>query len=100
MKAVVLLSGGIDSATTLYYARSKGYKAYCVTFDYGQRHKKEINSARRLARLSGSQWKLVKIDLPWKGSSLLDKKTKLPKGRVDRKDIPTTYVPGRNIIFL
>lgn len=100
MKAVVLLSGGIDSATTLYYARAEGYKVFCLTFDYGQRHKKEINSARRLARLSGSNFRLLKITLPWKGSSLLDKNVRLPKGRTSRSTIPNTYVPGRNIIFL
>lgn len=100
MRAVVLLSGGVDSATTLFYARARGYRVFCLTFDYGQRHKKEIDSARRLARVSGSDFKLLKITLPWRGSSLLDKKMRLPKGRVGRSSIPNTYVPGRNIIFL
>ena len=100
MKAIVLLSGGIDSATTLYCARARGYKAFCLTFDYGQRHKRELRAARILARQSASTWRLLKISLPWKGSSLLDKSMKLPKAAVGRKNIPTTYVPGRNIIFL
>jgi len=100
MKAVVLLSGGLDSATTLYYAKAKGYKTSCLTFDYGQRHRKEVFSARRLAHSSGSEWRLLKIKLPWKGSSLLDKEIKLPEGRQTRSSIPSTYVPARNIIFL
>jgi 7-cyano-7-deazaguanine synthase len=99
-KAVVLLSGGIDSATTLYYARSKGYKTHCLTFDYGQRHKKEIRYAKQIARLTASGWRLIKIHLPWKGSALLDRKINLPKSSRKKSSIPSTYVPGRNIIFL
>ena len=100
MKAVVLLSGGIDSAATLYYAKAKGYKCVCLSFDYGQRHRKEIRSARAIAAKSGSGWTLLKISLPWKGSALLDKSSCLPAARIKRRDIPPTYVPGRNIIFL
>lgn len=100
MKAVVLLSGGIDSATTLYYAKDKGYRTLCLSFDYGQRHKRELDSAKALARRSGSSLRLVKLSLPWKGSSLLDKGMKLPMARGKRRSIPSTYVPGRNIIFL
>lgn len=106
-KAVVLLSGGLDSATTLYYAKSKGYKCHCLIFEYGQRHKKEVKSAKAVARQAGCKSQVVKINLPWKGSSLLDKKLELPKDyelRVMdyglRKAIPSTYVPARNIIFL
>lgn len=99
-KGVVLLSGGIDSATTLYYARSRGYKVFCLTFDYGQRHGKEIRFAKSLAKGAHSSWRLVKIRLPWKGSSLLDKRIRLPEGSSPRRGIPNTYVPGRNIIFL
>ncbi len=97
-KAVVLLSGGLDSATTFYYALSKGYDIFCLSFDYGQRHKKELNCARYLASLNNSKWQLVRISFPWKGSSLLDKRIKLPQS--GKKDIPNTYVPSRNIIFL
>jgi len=100
MKAVVLLSGGIDSATTLYYAKNRGYERLCLTFDYGQRHRKEIDFAKALARASNSRIELIKISLPWKGSSLIDRGIKLPKGKERRSDIPSTYVPGRNIIFL
>lgn len=103
-KAVVLLSGGLDSAVTLYIAGKKGYRCNCLIFDYGQRHKKEIEKAKNLARLSGSEFEVVKLTLPWKGSSLVDKKIKLPTGRTVReiktKGIPSTYVPARNTVFL
>ncbi len=102
-KAIVLLSGGLDSATTLYYAKSKGYDCRCLIFDYGQRHKKEIQSAKKIAKASGSDYKVIKIALPWKGSSLLDKKLGIPEKRDLRRmknTIPNTYVPARNTIFL
>lgn len=101
MKAVVLLSGGLDSAATLYLARKQGYKCFCLIFDYGQRHKKEIESARKIARRARCACRILKINLPWKGSALLDKKIKLPvNGYRLPVTIPSTYVPGRNIIFL
>ncbi len=101
MKAVVLLSGGLDSATTLYYARSKGYACHCVIFDYGQRHRREIRSAIAVAKKARCAYSLVKINLPWKGSALLDKNISLPKNKsLTRAGIPATYVPARNIIFL
>ncbi len=100
-KAVVLLSGGLDSATTLYYAKAKGYQVHALLFDYGQRHKKELHCAVKIARAAKCPYKIVKIGLPWKGSALLDKKMKVPyHRRLDAKDIPPTYVPARNIIFL
>lgn len=100
-KAVVLLSGGLDSATTLFYAKAKGYKVFCLIFDYSQRHKKEILQAVKLAKVSRSGYKVVKISLPWGGSALLDKKISLPKNRRNiPKAIPVTYVPARNTIFL
>ncbi len=99
-KAIVLLSGGLDSTTLLYLAREKGYKCSCLIFDYAQRHRKEIFSAVRIAKKTKSDYKIVKISLPWKGSSLLDKTRKLPKGSLRKKDIPSTYVSARNIIFL
>ena len=118
-KAVVLLSGGLDSATTLYYAKDKGFQCFCLIFDYGQRHRKEIESARRIAHSARCKWQMVKIALPWKGSSLLDRRLKIPEpknretpacrhaclpdggqaGKTENR-IPLTYVPGRNIIFL
>ena len=100
-KAIVLLSGGLDSATCLYYAKSKGFKPFALIFDYGQRHNREINNAKRLAKKMKCDYKLVKISLPWKGSSLLDKTKKIPENaKIDPKSIPSTYVPARNIIFV
>ena len=97
-RAIVLLSGGLDSATTLYFVRQRGYKANCLIFDYSQRHKKEITSAVKIAKKAGCEYKVIKISLPWKGSALLDKKIKVPKNA--RAGIPVTYVPARNTIFL
>ncbi len=99
-KAVVLFSGGLDSTTLLYDARSKGYEVYALVFDYGQRHCKEIAIARRIAKAAKIPVKVVKISMPWKGSSLLDKKLKIPQEGVQKGVIPSTYVPARNIIFL
>lgn len=100
-KAVVLLSGGLDSATVLYLAKKKGFKCLCLNFDYGQRHKKEILSAKRIAHRANCSLKIVKFSLPWGGSALLTKKTALPQDYFTRhKKIPSTYVQARNIIFL
>jgi len=98
-KAIIILSGGLDSATVLFIAKRAGYKTFCLTFNYGQRHKKEILYAEHLARLTASPHKILKIRLPWKGSSLLDKNRPLPQNGIFGK-IPTTYVPGRNTIFI
>lgn len=97
-QAVVLLSGGLDSAVALYYAISKGFNCSCLIFDYGQRHKREIRSARNIARSIRCPSRVIKIHMPWHGSSLLNKKLDIPKRR--QKKIPSTYVPARNIIFL
>jgi 7-cyano-7-deazaguanine synthase len=105
-QAVVLLSGGLDSAVTLYFAKAQGFKCFCLIFDYGQRHKKEIESAKKIARQANCRFQIVKINLSSKGSSLLDKKITVPSKRANGQtgkranDIPSTYVPGRNIIFL
>jgi len=97
-KAVVLLSGGLDSATTLFYVKKRGCKAYCLIFDYGQRHKKEIGSAKKIAKKAKCEYKVIKIKLPWKGSALLDKNIFIPK--LTKAKVPVTYVPARNTIFL
>lgn len=103
-QAVVLLSGGLDSVTTLYLATSEGFRCSCLIFDYGQRHRKEIESAKRIAQSAGCKSQIVKITLPWKGSSLLDKKISISqqanRQTGKRRSIPLTYVPARNIIFL
>ncbi|MEW6102065.1 MAG: 7-cyano-7-deazaguanine synthase QueC [Candidatus Omnitrophota bacterium] len=97
-KAVVLLSGGLDSATTLFFAKSRGYECFCLAFNYGQRHDKEINAAKKIAESAKAKYRVLKISLPWKGSALLDNKIAIPKE--PGKGIPSTYVPARNIIFL
>jgi len=103
-KAVVLLSGGLDSAATLYFAKKRKFDCFCLIFDYGQRHHREIESAKRIAFGAGCRTQIIKINFPWKGSALLDGKIKIPLGRSHKSEviskIPATYVPGRNIIFL
>jgi len=100
-RAVVLLSGGLDSATTLYAAKEKGYECSCITFDYGQRHRREIASAKKIAKLSGCDIHVQKIAFPWKGSSLLDESKRIRETHHTQKGvIPLTYVSGRNIVFL
>ncbi len=96
-KAVVLLSGGIDSTTCLRIAKTEGFTPYCLIFDYGQRHRREIASAKKIARKERAKYQVCKISLPWRGSSLLDLRLKVPK---HSRGIPSTYVPGRNTIFL
>ena len=101
-KAVVLLSGGLDSSTVLFVAKKK-YKCHCLIFNYGQKHRREITSARKIADVAGCDYRVVKIFFPWKGSSLIDKSKKIPSAAADvkiGKNIPSTYVPGRNTIFL
>ena len=100
--AVVLLSGGMDSAVTLYMAQ-KEYKYVChvLIFNYGQKASKEMDFARLLVEKTGSVFHKVNISLPWKGSSLIDDKIEVPKNIIDNgSGIPSTYVPARNILFL
>ncbi len=103
-KAICLLSGGLDSTTTLFLAEQKGFRVSCLIFDYGQRHEKEIKTAQKIARRAKCPYVVVKIQLPWKGSALLDKKISLPQkrslARIGAPEIPATYVPARNIIFM
>jgi len=103
-KAVLLLSGGLDSATTLAIAKDEGFAVYALTFRYGQRHDGEIEAARRVAAALGvAHHALAAIDLRLFGGSALTADIAVPKDRdlatVDR-DIPVTYVPARNTIFL
>ena len=103
-KAVVLLSGGLDSTTTLAIARQQGYVCYALTFRYGQRHAHEIEAARRIAdAASVAEHAIVTFDLHRFGGSALTDDIAVPKGRsMDEMgaNIPVTYVPARNTIFL
>jgi 7-cyano-7-deazaguanine synthase len=103
-KAVILLSGGLDSATAAAVARSEGHDLYALSFDYGQRHSKELVCAAKVAQSLGViEHRVVKIDLrAWGGSALTDD-IDVPLGRNSDEiasDIPVTYVPARNLIFL
>lgn len=99
---MVLLSGGLDSATALYLAKSKGYQVTAFSFDYGQRHNVELELAKKLAaKAEVSDHKIIELKLSsWGGSSLTDISMELEEGNVDRNDIPVTYVPARNMVFL
>lgn len=103
-KAVCLLSGGLDSATCLAVARRQGFACYALTFDYGQRHRQEIEAARRVAAaLGAADHRLLRIDLAAFGGSALTANLPVPKGRAPADmaaEIPITYVPARNTIFL
>lgn len=103
-KAVVLLSGGLDSSTCLYWAKAKGYACEGLSVLYGQRHAKELDSARRVAKAAGVPWRSVKLELPWLGvSSLVDSKAKLPDlplTKIGSGGVPSTYVPARNTVLL
>jgi len=99
-KGVILLSGGIDSAVTLYLAKKKGYELTALIFDYNQRHRKEIGYAEEIAKLNKIRSRIVKLNLGWAKSSLTDKLIQLPLNRNVKSKVPSTYVSGRNIIFL
>ena len=102
--AVVLLSGGLDSATTLAIARSRSYETYALSFDYGQRHQRELESAKRIAKSLGSkEHRIIKIDNQIFAGSALTDDVDVPKSRSEKEigsGIPPTYVPARNTIFL
>jgi 7-cyano-7-deazaguanine synthase len=103
-RAVVLLSGGLDSTTVLAIARRQGYVTYALSFDYGQNHKVELQSATRIAELLGAQKHVIaKVDLRTFGGSALTTDQPVPKNRAAEAmahGIPTTYVPARNTVFL
>jgi 7-cyano-7-deazaguanine synthase len=102
--AVVLLSGGLDSATTLAVARDRGFVCHALSFDYGQRHRFELDAARRVAQaLGAAAHRIVRLDLSAAGGfgrSALTDEIRVPKDRPETGEIPVTYVPGRNTIFL
>ena len=103
-RAVVLLSGGLDSATALAVAREEGYECFALSFDYGQRHARELESAQQIAASLGAARHLtLRLDLRAVGGSALTDDIKVPKGRSHEAigaGIPVTYVPARNTIFL
>jgi len=103
-RAVVLLSGGLDSTTVLAIAQAEGYRCFALSFDYGQRHEVELDAARRVAAAANVERHVIaKIDLREFGGSALTSELDVPKGRSvdDMSDgIPVTYVPARNTIFL
>ena len=103
-RAVVLLSGGLDSTTTLALAIAEGFEVYALSFDYGQRHKIEIDAARRVAKsLGAKEHRVAKIDHDILGGSALTSDVDVPKARSEAeimRGIPITYVPARNTIFL
>lgn len=100
-EAVILLSGGLDSATTLAIARSEGFVCHCLSFDYGQRHLTEVRFARDIAtRLGAASHRVVRIDIAgFGGSALTDHAIAVPTNG-EEAGIPVTYVPARNTIFL
>jgi 7-cyano-7-deazaguanine synthase len=100
-RAVILLSGGLDSATVLASVRAEGYDCYTMSFDYGQRHRSELEASRRIsAALGAVEHKVVGIDLDGiGGSALTDTSLAVPES-VSSDEIPITYVPARNTVFL
>ena len=103
-KAVVLSSGGLDSTTVIALALKQGFEVYALSFDYGQRHRCELEAARRVARALGVRDHVVaSVDLRVFGGSALTSDIEVPKGRASDRiptEIPVTYVPARNTIFL
>jgi len=103
-RAVCLLSGGLDSSTVMAWARREGYDGYALSFDYGQRHRIELEAARRIAAALGAKEHLIlRLDLRKIGGSALTDDLAVPKGRSEAEigtGIPVTYVPARNTIFL
>ena len=98
-RAVILLSGGLDSVTALAIAKAEGYECFTISFDYGQRHKTELFAAENLAKKSGvASHKVIQIDLRAIGGSALTDDIDVPE--TEQQGIPITYVPARNTVFL
>lgn len=98
--AALLLSGGLDSSTILYWAIARGWETHCLIFSYGQRHRTELKRAVKIAEAAGRPYTIIDIKLPWGASSLLGRSGRIPAGNISSKKIPSTYVPGRNTIFI
>lgn len=103
-KAIILLSGGLDSATVLAIARTEGFACHALSFDYGQRHAVELTAARKVAEtLGAAEHKIIEMNLRAFGGSALTDNIAVPKGRNETQmeaGIPVTYVPARNTLFL
>ncbi len=101
-KAVVLLSGGLDSATALAWAsKEKGWECFTIAFDYGQRHRIELQASAEIAKaFSSKQHQVIAVDLQAIGGSALTSDMDVPKDQAETTTIPSTYVPARNLIFL
>ncbi len=98
--AIVLLSGGLDSSTILAVARSEGYACHCLSFDYGQKNRLELEAAKRLAESQGASHRIIRIDASAFGdSAMTSERVEVPKN-ADAAGIPPTYGPARNTIFL
>jgi len=103
IKAISLLSGGLDSTTVLGLVISRGYDVTALSFDYGQRHSRELESAKKIAKHYGIEHKIIKLDLRAVGGSALTDNINVPKNKIEeigKEGIPVTYVPARNTIFL
>ncbi len=100
-KAIILLSGGMDSATCLAYAKSKNYECYALSFDYGQKNRAELNAAKKIAvHFKVARHEVINLSIGnLGGSALTDKKINVPD-YTGKKEIPITYVPARNTVFL
>jgi len=103
-KAIVLFSGGLDSTTCLYWAIKQGYACETLTVTYGQKHEREVRAARTIAQRLGVPQHEITLQLPWlAASSLVDKKQDIPNQPLEEitsGQVPSTYVPGRNLMFL
>ncbi|MCJ8312167.1 MAG: 7-cyano-7-deazaguanine synthase QueC [Pseudomonadales bacterium] len=99
-KAVVLLSGGLDSVTVLAMAQQQGYECHAMSFDYGQRHSSELIASAKIAKQSGVEHKIVPLNLRLIGGSALTDDIDVPDYEPDSDEIPVTYVPARNTVFL
>lgn len=104
--AVVLFSGGLDSTTCLYWALNKGYKCVALNISYGQRHIKETACAKKICAKLGIKMESINLNLPWlkEATSLVGKNKTLPEAKLkeihNKKRLPSTYVPGRNLLFI
>jgi 7-cyano-7-deazaguanine synthase len=101
-RCVVLLSGGLDSATCLLIALAEGFEVFALSFDYGQKHRIELERARALAaRYGAKEHRILRLDLPTRHTSALtDTDTPVPRDSLGQQAIPITYVPARNMLFL